>query len=135
MGTMSPRMSPKWALLGLLLVAGAARAQDSQSSERSRAVSAASSFLSARVENFVTAAHPLSYHDSFEVQAVRKRSDGGYQVVFDEYYKGRILGRRYWAEISVDLSSSGQVEGYRWGSDSNFYPPELARKLADKLLQ
>ena len=129
------KMSQMGGLLAVLLVAGAARAQTSQDSEQSRAIATASSFLSARVENFVTAAHPLSYHDSFEMQCVRRRSDGGYQVVFDEYYLGRILGRRYWAEISVDISSAGQVEGYRWGSDSNFYPPELARKLADKLLK
>jgi len=128
-------VSPKWALLGLVLVAGTARAQDSQDTERSRAVAAASSFLTLRIDNFVTSAHPLSYHDVFEIQCIRKREGGGYQIVFDEYYKGRILGRRYWAEITVNVDSSGAVEAYRWGSDSNFYPPELARKLADRFLR
>ena len=91
--------------------------------------------MNSRVENFVSSAHPLSYHDSFEMQCVRKRSDGGYAVVFDEYYRGRIRGTLYWAEITVQVGANGSVESYAWGNDSNFYPPYLVRKVTDKVLR
>jgi hypothetical protein len=124
------------AVLGVLAGANLALAQPTSESERrNQAVSLATSWLSQRIENFVKSAHPLSRHHTLELQCVSKTPDGGYRVVFDESYKGRILGNVYWAEIAVYLTADGVIERYAWGSDSNFYPPYVVRKAADKFLR
>jgi hypothetical protein len=124
------------AVLGVLAGANLALAQPTSESERrNQAVSLATSWLSQRIENFVKSAHPLSRHHTLELQSVSKTPDGGYRVVFDESYKGRILGNVYWAEIAVYLTADGVIERYAWGSDSNFYPPYVVRKVADKFLR
>jgi hypothetical protein len=124
------------ALLGVLAGAALVRAEgNSETQRREQAVQVATSWLNQRVVQFVKSAHPLSRHHTLELQSVSKRPEGGYRVVFDEAYKGRILGNIYWAEIAVFISADGTVEKYAWGSDSNFYPPYLARKAADKFLR
>jgi hypothetical protein len=124
------------ALLGVLAGANLARADEtSEAQRRDQAIAQATSWLNQRIENFVKSAHPLSYHHTLQMQCAGKRPEGGYRIVFDEAYKGRILGTIYWAEIAVYISPDGVVESYAWGSDSNFYPPYLVRKTVDKFLR